>query len=213
MTLTTRPNDMPCPRGASIDEQQRRRPIAVGLRRRGAGAGATSLGCVAVSYGRAMHRVRPAGDEDRIFVIEMARIACTLEDRPLPDADAPEVLACLPPSPKAAVIAIDEADRPLGAAWWHMHDPSMLLMSDGSPIPELTLAVADNSRGHGIGARLIEALVSEAATDFSVLALNVHLRNPASTLYMRAGFRVAGKGRGSFGVAMTRELRPRPRLT
>jgi hypothetical protein len=37
--------------------------------------------------------------------------------------------------------------------------------------------------------------------------LNVHLRNPAARLYTRTGFRVAGKGRGWFGVAMTRELR------
>jgi GNAT superfamily N-acetyltransferase len=84
----------------------------------------------------------------------------------------------------------------------------MLQMPDGSPIPELTMAVAVRSRGRGIGAALIEALVTEAAPQFSVLALNVHLRNPAARLYMRAGFRVAGKGRGWFGVAMTRDLRP-----
>lgn len=84
----------------------------------------------------------------------------------------------------------------------------MLQMPDGSPIPELTMAVAVGSRGRGIGAALIEALVTEAAPQFSVLALNVHLRNPAARLYMRAGFRVAGKGRGWFGVAMTRDLRP-----
>jgi GNAT superfamily N-acetyltransferase len=84
----------------------------------------------------------------------------------------------------------------------------MLQMPDGSPIPELTMAVADGFRGQGIGAALIEALVSKAAPQFPVLALNVHLGNPAARLYMRAGFHVAGTGRGWFGVAMTRDLRP-----
>ncbi len=83
----------------------------------------------------------------------------------------------------------------------------MLLMPDGEPIPELTMAVADGARGQGIGTALIEALVSLARPHFSLLALNAHLRNPAARLYTRAGFRLAGKGRGWFGVAMTRELR------
>jgi len=34
-----------------------------------------------------------------------------------------------------------------------------------------------------------------------------HFRNPAAHLYSRAGFVVAGKGRGPLGVAMVRELR------
>ncbi len=70
------------------------------------------------------------------------------------------------------------------------------------------MGVADGSRGQGVGAALIEALVTKAESQFAVLALNVHLRNPAARLYMRAGFRVAGKGRGRFGIAMTRDLRP-----
>jgi GNAT superfamily N-acetyltransferase len=118
-----------------------------------------------------MSRVRSADDQDRPFVVEMARLACSLDDRPLPDATAPVVIACLPLSPSAAVVAGDQADQPLGAAWWHLHQPSMLQTPDGSPIPELTMAVAHGSRGQGIGAALIEALVTEAASQFSVLAL------------------------------------------
>jgi len=53
---------------------------------------------------------------------------------------------------------------------------------------------------------LIDALADEAAKHFSVLTLNVHLRNPATHLYTRTGFRVAGAGRGWFGVAMSRPL-------
>jgi hypothetical protein len=54
---------------------------------------------------------------------------------------------------------------------------------------------------------LIEALASEAAARYTQLSLNVHLRNPAARLYTHTGFRVAGKGRGWFGVAMVRQLR------
>jgi GNAT superfamily N-acetyltransferase len=153
-----------------------------------------------------MHRIRNADVEDRGFVAEMARFACTLEDRPLPDPDAPEVLACLPIAMSAAVIATNDDERRLGAAWWHLHDPPLVLSSDGSPLPELTMAVAKDARGHGVGTALIEALATNAATHFGAVALNVHLRNPAARLYTRSGFRVAGKGRGWFGVAMTREL-------
>jgi GNAT superfamily N-acetyltransferase len=154
-----------------------------------------------------MHRSRNADVEDRGFVVEMARFACTLEDRPLPDPHAPEVLACLPIAMSAAVIATNDDERRLGAAWWHLHDPPLVLSSDGSPLPELTMAVAEDARGHGVGTALIEALAANAATHFGAVALNVHLRNPAARLYTRSGFRVAGKGRGWFGVAMTRELR------
>ncbi len=136
----------------------------------------------------------------------MARLACTLEERALPEPHAPEVLACLPQSMSAAVIATDDRERPLGAAWWNLHEPPLVVAPDGSPLPELTMAVIEGARGQGLGADLIYALANKAAAQFVAIALNVHLRNPAAHLYTRSGFRVAGKGRGWFGVAMTREL-------
>jgi GNAT superfamily N-acetyltransferase len=154
-----------------------------------------------------MHRNREAHAEDRGFVVEMARLACTLEDRPLPEPDDPQVLACLPLAMSAAVIATDPEEHSVGAAWWYLHERPLVIALDGSPLPELTIAVVDDARGHGVGTALIEALASNAATHFAAIALNVHLRNPAVRLYMRSGFRVAGKGRGWFGVAMTRDLR------
>ena len=92
-----------------------------------------------------MYRVRRAGDEDRTFVIEMPRLASTLNDRALPDADAPEVIASLPPSPAAAVVASDHAGQALRAVWWHLDQPSMLHMLDGSSIAELTMAVRNSA--------------------------------------------------------------------
>ena len=64
------------------------------------------------------------------------------------------------------------------------------------------------ARGRGVGRRLLDALATRAAeSGHDRLALNVHIRNPAAHLYSRAGFVVAGKGRGPLGVAMVRELR------
>ncbi len=71
----------------------------------------------------------------------------------------------------------------------------------------MIVAVVEDARGGGLGAGLIEALASKASEQFDAVALNVHLRNPAARLYTRTGFRVAGQGRGWFGVAMRRNLR------
>ena len=112
------------------------------------------------------------------------------------------------PGADAAVIATDDEGRPIGAAWWHVRDPPLLCDAKGRPLPELAMAVLEGERGRGIGAALVDALAAEVCKRFSALTLNVHLRNPAAHLYTRTGFRVAGAGRGPFGVAMSRALRP-----
>ena len=136
----------------------------------------------------------------------MARHVCTLENRALPAADDPEVVACLPDSPDAAVVAVDGSDRRLGAAWWVLREPPLLLGHTGSPLPELAIAVVEDQRGKGIGTALLDALVERAGGQFPALTLNVHLLNPAVRLYIRAGFKVAAAGRGWYGVAMTLPL-------
>ncbi len=150
-------------------------------------------------------QLRLAEPEDMAFVVEMARLAGTLEDRPLPSPNDPVVIAVLP-EPNATVIAISEDGQRVGAAWWHFHEPPLLHDANGEPLPELVMAVVERERGKGIGASLIDALADEASKHFSALTLNVHLRNPAAHLYTRTGFRVAGAGRGWFGVAMSRPL-------
>lgn len=178
------------------------------------------------AYGKvdAMTIYREARASDEEFIVEMARHASakgvwgfdepdTLENHPIPDADVPVVQAVLPPCVETAVVATDETGRRLGAAWWHWHEPPLLADSSGEPLPEMLIAVAEDARGTGVGARLIEALADKASRRFTALALNVHLRNPAGRLYTRTGFRVAGRGRGWFGVAMKRDLHPQPRLS
>ncbi len=148
---------------------------------------------------------RPADERDRDFVVEMARLACGLDDRPLPSSDDEAVIALLPKSTDLVIVA-DDRERRLGAAWSHFHEPPLLRDERGEALPEVTMAVREDARARGIGGRLLEALAAEAADRFGALALNVHLRNPATRLYMRNGFRVAGKGRGWYGVAMVRSL-------
>ena len=150
--------------------------------------------------------LRPAKADDRPFLVEMARAACTLEGRRLPPADDQSVLALLPRSDADALVAAHRNGRLLGAAWWFVAESPLALDSDGRPLPELVMAVVREERGKGIGGALVGALADKAAGRFPALVLNVHLLNPAVRLYVRQGFRVAGAGRGELGVAMTRVL-------
>lgn len=151
-------------------------------------------------------RLRRAIGDDRSFLVEMARLASVIEDRPLPEPTAPEVAAMLPGADDVAVIAVDAASRPIGAAWWSFQEPPLLTDTAGNPVPEMIIAVTEAWRGRGVGGSLIEALAGEAAYRFGAISLNVHIRNPAARLYSRTGFEVADKGRGPLGVAMLRAL-------
>lgn len=145
---------------------------------------------------------------DAAFIVEMARIASVLEGDPLLPPDDPAVLRGLPPSPDAAVVALDDDGHPVGAAWWHLRERSLVVTPDGAPVPEVVVGVVAAARGRGVGRGLLDALAACAAeAGYERLALNVHIRNPAARLYSRTGFVVAGKGRGPLGVAMVRELR------
>jgi GNAT superfamily N-acetyltransferase len=151
-------------------------------------------------------RLRPAQPEDDAFVLEMARLACVIEQRPLPAADDPSVVALLP-APNVALIAQTPDERRVGAAWWVIHEPPLLRGEDGAPLPELVMAVLEGERGRGVGTALVEGLAARAAAQHPALVLNVHIRNPAARLYSRTGFTVVGAGRGPLGVAMRRPLR------
>jgi len=149
--------------------------------------------------------MRQAQPDDWPFVVRMAQVASTLDDRPLPGEDSPAVRSLLPASHEAVIIAMDQRNCPLGAAWWFLHDPP-LIADRGEPVPEMAIAVVESQRCHGIATALIESLVAEVAKNFGQLSLNVHLLNPAVHLYVQTGFEVAGRGRGVFGVAMVRAI-------
>ncbi|MGH9028470.1 MAG: GNAT family N-acetyltransferase [Acidimicrobiales bacterium] len=157
---------------------------------------------------RVRFSLRSADSGDHAFLVEMARYVCTLEGRPLAAADDPAVVAFLPQSPDDAVVVVDGTDRRLGAAWWVLRDLPLLTSADGTPLPELAIAVVESERGKGVGGALLEAVAERARGRFPALALNVHVLNPAVHLYIRAGFKVAAAGRGWYGVAMSRRLTP-----
>lgn len=153
--------------------------------------------------------VRQGSAEHAAFLREMARHAATLEDRPLPAPDSREVLELLPGPADAVVVAGERSDRLLGAAWWITRGEP--LVPRFAEAPELCIAVAPAHRGRGVGTTLLRALLDEANRhDVHALVLNVHLRNSAALrLYMACGFRVAGAGRGWFGVALAWTDKPR----
>ena len=137
----------------------------------------------------------------------MARLASAIQGRPLPPVDDPLLLQGLPPSSDTSVLALDHDGHPVGAAWWHFREPPLVTTPDGTQVPELVVAVTPSGRGRGVGRCLLDAIATRAAEHgYDRLALNVHIRNPAARLYSRAGFVVAGKGRGPLGVAMVRQL-------
>ncbi len=151
-------------------------------------------------------QLRAATTEDAPFVVQMARHACVIDDRPLPDPDDDEVLEMLPPDGVVPIIATDHHGSPIGAVWTYFGIPPLRCDAAGEPLPELCIAVAPGRRGTGIGGMLLDALFTDLAPTHDALCANVHKRNPAKRLYELKGFRVVGQGNGPLGVALIKEL-------
>jgi ribosomal protein S18 acetylase RimI-like enzyme len=93
----------------------------------------------------------------------------------------------------AGLIAEDE--QPVGATWYRVFtegEHGYGFIETG--IPELTLAVAEQARGRGIGTSLLRALAGRAhAEGHYALSLSVEEDNPARRLYERVGFVRVGR--------------------
>lgn len=150
--------------------------------------------------------VRAATSDDASFIVEMARHACVIEDRPLPDPDDAEVLEMLPPAGVVPIIAADRSGAPVGAVWTYYGSPPLRCDLAGVPLPELCIAVVPGHRSAGIGSMLLDALFAELAAQHAAMCTNVHVRNPAKRLYERKGFRVVGQGNGPLGLALIKRL-------
>lgn len=148
---------------------------------------------------------------DLVFIVDMARHACVIEDWPLPEADSEDVTSLLPRGADVTIIAADpDTGTDVGAVWTFDHHPPLVTLDDGNAVPEVAIAVTPDRRGHGVGAALLDALIDRCTSVHPALALNVHRRNPAQRLYQRKGFRVAGQGRGDLGMAMVADLTAPP---
>ena len=93
----------------------------------------------------------------------------------------------------AAVVAIVDGQR-LGAAWFRLfpaEDPGWGFVA--TDVPELSMGVAANARGNGIGSALLDALLNLAREQgYQAVSLSVDRQNPARRLYERKGFIDAG---------------------
>lgn len=92
------------------------------------------------------------------------------------------------------VVAVDVTGRRLGAAWYRFFP------AEGrgygyvaADIPELSIGVAADARGRGVGVALLDApLTTARAQGLRAVSLSVDRQNPARRLYARTGFRDAG---------------------
>lgn len=86
--------------------------------------------------------------------------------------------------------------RPLGVTWALFLDhrePGYGFVADG--IPELSISVASDARGQGVGRLLMAAVLAEAGARAPLgISLSVESGNPARAWYERLGFAPAGPG-------------------
>lgn len=79
----------------------------------------------------------------------------------------------------------------MGAAWLRQFtadDPGYGYV--GEVVPELTIGVVPDRRGHGLGRALLRALLARArAHRIPAMSLSVERANPAQHLYLTEGFR------------------------
>src|SRR5919107_918750 len=98
----------------------------------------------------------------------------------------------------AGVVAA-VAGQGVGAAWYRLlpaEDPGYGFVA--ADIPELTLGVASQARGRGIGSGLMQRLLETAVADrMPALSLSVEPDNAAMRLYVALGFKPVGESGGS----------------
>ena len=88
------------------------------------------------------------------------------------------------------MVAEDGSGQQIGAAWFRLYSPEQSGYGFIDPsTPEVSIAVEQEWRGHGVGTALLNALLqAAAAAGFQALSLSVSPDNPALHLYERLGF-------------------------
>ena len=152
-------------------------------------------------------RVRPATADDGGFLAAMLREAAHW--RPDPPAPPLEVILAdpavahyvdgWPRSDDGGVVAVDDDDTPIGAAWWRRFaadEPAFGFVDDRTP--EIAIGVVAAWRGQGVGTALLHALHDAARqAGLAGLSLSVARENPAKRLYERMGYVVVGGSDGN----------------
>jgi [ribosomal protein S18]-alanine N-acetyltransferase len=142
--------------------------------------------------------VRDATAADRPFLWEMAYEAAFPTEQPRPPRDAvqePQIARYLSGWGRRGdrALVAELGEQRVGAAWYRLFPataPANGFVDEATP--ELSIAVAPDRRGRGVGKALLEALLAAAREDgFAALSLSVSRTNtPARALYERCGFRV-----------------------
>ncbi len=87
------------------------------------------------------------------------------------------------------VLAVDERDSAVGAAWVRLLDHNFHAHNYAAEnTPELAIGVRPELRGQGVGTVLMEALIDVCRGHYPALVLSVRAVNPAVHLYQRLGF-------------------------
>ncbi|HEV2073070.1 MAG TPA: GNAT family N-acetyltransferase [Thermomicrobiales bacterium] len=94
----------------------------------------------------------------------------------------------------AGVVAVDENNRRLGAAWYRLFSADAKGYGFVAPdIPELSIGVSPAARGRGVGSALLNALLATAHDEGQRgVSLSVDRQMSARRLYERHGFRDVG---------------------
>jgi GNAT superfamily N-acetyltransferase len=103
---------------------------------------------------------------------------------------------------------IAEADgRPVGAAWIRFlpaADPGYGFVAED--VPELTIGVAADWRGRGVGRALLQAIAGQArARGIARISLSVERKNHAQRLYLSEGYRIVDSS-GAQSDTMVKDL-------
>jgi ribosomal protein S18 acetylase RimI-like enzyme len=156
---------------------------------------------------------RPAGPSDVKLLTRMLWVAFNWRDEAVSEQHWPD--------PTAAAKYVDGfgrhgdagvvaalAGQDVGAAWYRLlpaDDPGYGFVA--ADIPELTLGVASQARGRGIGTALMQRLLDKAVADrIPALSLSVEPDNAAMRLYLALGFERVGESGGS--ITLLRTLEP-----
>ncbi len=167
----------------------------------------------------AMLFIRPAQPDDEPFLWDMGWEATAVDagmcalgrETAFQPARSP-LPRRVGPSRDAGGVAATEDGRCLGAAWYRLfpaESPGWGFVA--SDVPELSIGVAADARGRGVGSALLEALLTLAREQgYQALSLTVDRQNPACRLYERTGIREAGVSAPSdTSVTMLAHLFPR----
>lgn len=147
-------------------------------------------------------RIRPAGPGDGQALTEaLVEAASWNPSRPRTRADVLadpvrlRYIASWPRPGDAGVVAVDDADAPIGACWFRLFPGDRPGLAAVPGVPELILGVRPVWRARGVGRSLLREVVALAdAAGHARLALSVERGNFAQRLYVSEGFTVASSG-------------------